>query len=554
MRDFFKQAVQNIARFGDTDIFPFPVERHVFHELENDVLDLLGIMHAEFFGLKDANGDQIKEPSLSQFPPVNVNALAQVGHAGFRSATQLDPMWNAYLLGITLSIGDEIERKRLPSAERSVFSYRIKGVPDDRTLFDTSISWRDFMLESIERAGKASYVVTCDIGDFYPRVYHHRIENAVMQIAQGTDLPKRLDKLLSAFTSGGTSFGLPVGGNAARILAELALNSTDHLLRMHQIQFCRYVDDYHLFASSREEAFRHLIFLSEKLLANDGLSLQKSKTRVTSAIEFAKVEQFVLGLEDPVDSLKEGAGERDIETVRFMRLHIRYDPYSDDPDGDFERTREAVEKFDVLSMLTAEVAKVHIHGTLVKQLLKAAKALSDDVLYKIVPVLLDNISSLGPVFPQLSILLKDVAPRLPPVMRSQIVTHLIAAIRGGDPALQLDLHRVYALRLIALEWTVESEALLVELFIEPKSSPLLRRDIILVMAVWGNHHWLSDTLKNFSNFGDWERRACIIASFRLKDEGKHWRTNRAKSFSAFERLVNKWAGQKANVAGWEVPL
>ena len=34
-------AVKNIARYGDTDVFPFPLENHWFHDAEDDVVELL---------------------------------------------------------------------------------------------------------------------------------------------------------------------------------------------------------------------------------------------------------------------------------------------------------------------------------------------------------------------------------------------------------------------------------------------------------------------------------------------------------------------------------
>ncbi len=548
MRESFKTAVRNIARFGDTDIFPFPLERHVLHDEEGAILDLLEQAHASFF----AGGGN--ESFLSAQPPINVSMLAQIGHTGFRWATQVDPLWNAYLLGLIVSVSPGIESARIPASERSVFSYRLKHDPVNRTLFDTAFSWRDFMLDSIERAKGGGYVVVCDVSDFYPRVYHHRIENALLQVVGNSDIPKRVDKVLSAFSPGSTSYGLPVGGNAARILAELALNSTDHLLRMNKIKFCRYVDDYHVFADTKEQAFRHLIFLSEKLLLNEGLSLQKSKTRVVSASEFIHSAQFVLGIEDPTNSFREGAEDEGLEAARFMRLHIRFDPYSADPEGDYERTRQAVEQFDVLGMLVNELGKSRIHGAFVKHLLKAAKALPDDVVQQVAPVLADNFATLAPVFPQMTMLIRDVADRIPADMVRAVIAKLVAAIGASDPALQLDLHRIYALRLLMLDWTAETEALLVSLFNDGTSSPLLRRDIILVMARWGNHHWLSDTLKNFHTLNPWERRACIVASYRLRDEGRHWRQQKGKTLQPFESLVQQWASKKAGTTGWEIPL
>ena len=37
-----------------------------------------------------------------------------VGYTSFRWVTQIDPIWNAYLLGLVLSIAPAIEAERIP--------------------------------------------------------------------------------------------------------------------------------------------------------------------------------------------------------------------------------------------------------------------------------------------------------------------------------------------------------------------------------------------------------------------------------------------------------
>jgi hypothetical protein len=98
--------------------------------------------------------------------------------------------------------------------------------------------------------------------------------------------------------SGTYSFGMPVGGPAARILSELLLNQIDSLLRFEGIEFCRFADDYHLFSDSYEGAFRNLVFLSEKLLMNQGLQLQKSKTRIMTGAEFVATSPLGHAVDD----------------------------------------------------------------------------------------------------------------------------------------------------------------------------------------------------------------------------------------------------------------
>jgi hypothetical protein len=90
---------------------------------------------------------------------------------------------------------------------------------------------------------------------------------------------------------------LPVGGPASRILAELALNNVDQYLRSSALAFVRYADDYHLFYDSKQEAYLALRTISETL-GNEGLVLQRSKTRILTKAEFSAQVASVLGSDE----------------------------------------------------------------------------------------------------------------------------------------------------------------------------------------------------------------------------------------------------------------
>ncbi|MFX9169547.1 hypothetical protein ABTN79_20105, partial [Acinetobacter baumannii] len=66
---------------------------------------------------------------------------------------------------------------------------------------------------------------------------------------------------------------------------------------------------------------------------------------------------------------------------------------------------------------------------------------------------------------------------------------------------------------------------------DSSSSEAIRRDIILIMTKWRDWTWLSDQRANFRKMSFAERRAYIIASYSLKDEGKHWREHTSNEFS-----------------------
>jgi hypothetical protein len=199
MEEFFRRAIANVVRYGDTDIFPLPFENHVFHDMADDTVKLLSDLHAHFLDW------------LVQHPPAHEGALAPVSYTGFRWATQLDPLWNLYFLSLVLSISQEIEDQRVPKSEECVFSYRYSWDESQATLFDTEFNWRRFMLHSLEISNSYPIVVLCDVSEFYQRLGHHRLENALAHLNLKSDIPWRIMKFLENY-SGTNSFGLPVGG------------------------------------------------------------------------------------------------------------------------------------------------------------------------------------------------------------------------------------------------------------------------------------------------------------------------------------------------------
>jgi hypothetical protein len=234
-------ALLNIIKLGDTDIFPFPIENYMFFDNKDKVVKHLLEFHLNFLD------------NIDKIPPVNINTCSPLGYTGFRWATQIDPEWNAYFLSLVISIAEKAEKQRISTDLKIIHSYRFNPDFKSGQLFDLDINWRSFQLESLEvaKTDEYEYIVTCDIADFYSRIYHHRLENALLRLGIKNDTPKRIMTILQKF-SGTNSYGLPIGGPAARILAEIVLNNIDKILKLNGIKFTRFVDDFHIFAKTKE--------------------------------------------------------------------------------------------------------------------------------------------------------------------------------------------------------------------------------------------------------------------------------------------------------------
>mmetsp|Transcript_14114 Transcript_14114/g.6967 ORF Transcript_14114/g.6967 Transcript_14114/m.6967 type:complete len:94 (+) Transcript_14114:1694-1975(+) len=77
-------ALENIVRYGDTDIFPYPLERQIFRDKKEETTGLLKKIHSNF------------DKFIIEMPVEHEKLLNAVGYTGFRQGTQIDPIWNAY--------------------------------------------------------------------------------------------------------------------------------------------------------------------------------------------------------------------------------------------------------------------------------------------------------------------------------------------------------------------------------------------------------------------------------------------------------------------------
>lgn len=522
-------SLKNIAKHGDTDIFPFPFEKDLFFDRPTEARDLLLGLHQKF------------EAYLASNPPFTIESLTQVGYTGFRWATQIDPFWNAYYLALVTSLADQIEGVRVPESEAVIFSYRFGWNEDEAKLF-RNVTWRDYRHRAIELSRNAEFVVLTDVSNFYNRIYHHRIENALMRLPTPGDLPRRIMRLLSHFSKN-VSYGLPIGGPASRILAELALDSVDQNLFRRRISFCRYADDFTLFCSSKSDAYKTLVFLSEKLF-NEGLVLQKNKTRIVSAEEFRETSAFL----DPKDETGELIEATDEQ--KLLHISIRFDPYSPTAEEDYENLRIAVREVDIVGILGREVAKTAIDPAVTKQAINAIRALDPFARDGAIRTLLNpsNLDVLLPVFALVMRAVRGVYEDLETRTKQFVDEALIGTYESKSHALSVELNLSYFIQALSVAEGARKEEILVELY-DQTTSPLLRRQIILTMARWKRFYWLTDIKNKYGGLSEWEQRAFIVSSYILGDEGKYWRRSMSHTWSPFDKLIRDWYSLKFQAGG-----
>jgi len=533
-RQYFKKSVENIVAHGDTDIFPFPIENYLFADSQKDILDFLEQIHKNF------------DQSLSEYPILHENALHAVGYYGFRYGTQIDPIWNAYLLALVIAIADDIEKTRIPIDKKIIFSYRYEYNIEKKSLFKKNYNWLEFNKRAEELANTHSVVLKCDISNFYPSVYHHRIENALNKASSNTEVIKRIIKILS-YLSKGVSYGLPVGGPAARILSELLLNRVDRLLLTSEVIFCRYADDYLIFTDSVESAYEKLIFLCEKLAENEGLAIQKSKTQIMTSHEFLTLSMC----ENLNDSVEEN-----IQTNNFLKLRLFYDPYSPTADEDYDKLEAELKKFDIIGMLSKEIHKSRINQALTRRLINAVKYInSDQKNTAILSLFAQNDESIGnldvlyPVFPSVMLLFRAIMNDLDGQTKKLVFDVLRTLLSNKSYIMQVPINLMYVIRILAHDKCDETEIILCDLYTK-QTNPIIKSNIIIAMAQHDADFWISDKLKSFASLTQWEKRSLIVSSFILKDEGSHWRKKIKKELLKIDVILMEWFANRFNKNGW----
>ena len=73
----------------------------------------------------------------------------------------------------------------------------------------------------------------------------------------------------------------------------------------------------------------------------------------------------------------------------MLNVSIRYDPYSETAEEDYEALKKAVEQIDILSILSRELGKSSIDQTVTKQAINALRVLDTSFQEKALQVLLE---------------------------------------------------------------------------------------------------------------------------------------------------------------------
>ena len=264
-------AISNVLKQGLNDTFyrPFEVDLLKNKQFKKKIFEEVK---------KSLDGNSLQSLRMNK---ISHALIPKKTPFDFRRCALIQPLDLIKYNSLVLTIAEEIEKKRIPLSKKQIFSYRFKPVKG--SLFNKHYTYSSFEKERRKRAGKqkVKFVVSCDIANFYDRLNLHRLENKLHSIGCDKDKIKTINSLLF-FWSNRDSYGLPVGSNGSRILAEASLIGVDNYLINNDIEFIRFVDDFRLFAPDTITAHDWLTLLIERLWI-EGLSINTGKSKIEEA-------------------------------------------------------------------------------------------------------------------------------------------------------------------------------------------------------------------------------------------------------------------------------
>lgn len=351
-REHFRRAALDIGKSGENDTLPYDTDAGFIRDRAEDLSQIC----FRLFELIDGKDQKNAVAFVNELTIGAERLLTPSGSNGFRITTKIHPFWNLYLNGIGIAIAEANEVNR---GER-VHSYRFCG--EASSIFDRSKSWRTYKEATLKESVLSStdcVVVQTDISSFYEHIYHHRLENIIKDLGEKkSTVAAQIDRILSKLAAG-RSFGLPVGGQCARILAEVMMTPIDRSLSDAGIVWHRYVDDFTLICSSQQESYKALSVLSHSL-ADYGLSLNRTKTTTLSAKHY-------------VDYVAAQLGDGEDASVALRELDLHFDPYSDAAQDEYEQLKKSFEEIDVQFLLDLEKEKSQPDNFVLAQIGRALK-------------------------------------------------------------------------------------------------------------------------------------------------------------------------------------
>ncbi|MBU0779876.1 MAG: RNA-directed DNA polymerase [Alphaproteobacteria bacterium] len=506
-----------IGRSGENDTLPYDVDAGFIRDKADDLAQVC----LNLFKNINIKSEKNAAKFVNNLTVVSERLLAPAGSNGFRITTKIHPFWNLYLNGLGFAIAEAHEKTR----SSRVHSYRLSS--DENYLFDKEHSWRTYKEATLLEASLNSdgcVVVQTDISSFYEHIYHHRLENAVKDLCDAkSTVAVQVDRLLSKMSSG-RSFGLPVGGQCARVLAEVMMNPIDHSLSDAGLVWHRFVDDFTLICASQQDAYAALSTLSHSL-ADYGLSLNRTKTTTLSAKHYK-------------DYVAAQLGHGDEASLALRELDLHFDPYSDQAQSDYEQLKSSFSQIDVQFLLDLEKEKSQPDAFVIAQIGRALKFQEPNVAAQLCATLLNpnNLDSFRASWSKIMRGVYSVRANSEFSAVFDTIDDLLDKIPQSTPHLLMpEVNALHFLRAIRFRRTDERGIFVRKLY-DQSSSQSIKRACIDCWRHWHDRASFNRLRNQWQNLSADEQRMLWLAAGNFGDDGAHARKQLKGSLGQAWRL------------------
>ena len=499
-------AIELMSNHSDGDIFPPIREFSAFSAQPQGLIDAL------------ANAP------IGDFPPQPCRRfIVPKDDLSYRQATQLHPQDSLLLTAAVYQYGEGIEARRLP--KDTVFSYRFEPLTD-HGLYGSEILWNDFWSTASTKSRTHPFVLYCDIADFYNQIYHHAVENQLIESGFPNQTVKWILKLLAS-TTAGVSRGVPIGPHGAHLIAECTLIPVDNSLKANGLDFVRYVDDLLVFCSSKTEARKALHTVATTLDQQQRLMLQQHKTRIFCAAEFREycsqmIEDRPINDDEKeiLDIVKQYSGNNPYATITFNKIAPEHwKAFSGDIISKI--VNEYIQKDTIdyvrLRWFLRRLAQIGHHGAL--------------------QTLTENINLLEPCLPSVCSYIASIQA-IPPNEWKNIGDGLLTILESEFVS-DTEFARLSILSLFSKNEYIDHFPKLAERF--GAGDAYARREILLAARANLEADWLREHKESYNLMDPWQRMAFVYCTSILPKDERQFFLRRHEYSSPFEHHLMNWS-------------
>lgn len=463
------------------------------------------------------------KPLTSFKPGAHRRFIVPKDEFSYRQATQLDPQDSILLTAAIRQFGQGIEDRRVSS--KQVFSYRF--FPDHiHGLYGNRSAWNEFWTAAYHLSRRYPAILYCDIADFYNQIYHHAVENQLIESGFPNQATKWIVSLLES-TTAGVSRGVPIGPHPIHLIAESTLTPIDNSLNTLGLHFLRYADDILVFCASEKAAHTALASIAATLDKQQRLMLQRHKTQIFEPTRFQTLCSHMI--EDRPISADED------RVLNLIKKYSGGDPYTTVLYGSISESDWRSLDGDVISDIIRDyIGKDHVDYIRLRWFYRRLTQIGHPGA---IEVSLQEIERLGPCFANICLYLGSVQAVEPSQWKG--IGAALLKLLDADEVKANEFFRLSILSVFSRNAHINHFAALVSRF--AASDPFARREILLAAKENGAFDWLREHKESFSGMDPWQKNAFVYCASGLPVDEREYFLNRWDFPRPFEAMLAKWS-------------